>query len=495
MSDSSLPERIEIPPLTGIYAEPFSAGKLLRMMRFFGPAAVVASLGLGVGETIMVTGLGAWSEYGLFWLLVLSVVVKGVFVTYLIGRYTAITGQRIGHRLVMLPGPRGWLLLAVIIAELGLIGMGLTAVAKPCGNLITYLFHDALPGNLEFDTWVNLWTNIIFAAAMVVSLLSSFQMLERQQIVICGVLVLGTIAATLLVNPDVGRMLVGAMRFGHLPDAPDWGPQAARTDYSLNMVVIFGYIGGSLSGHIAYSSWVRVSGWGINSHPQIDEIRRRAGSGPRISYLPDDPEQATRLRKLLLPLKWDVGMGAVVLLVVSTAFLAAGATILFPQQKTLSGNSWELLTQQASIWREIHEAMVPVYYVMIVAALWGTLASVPEAITRVTYDFLCAIRPQFEEFPIQRLKLIIVSGCFAFSVIWTWSGITFDLMTQIAAFLTVSLGLFVVFSCVLYFNMTLPRGYRPSWWVAACGIVSAVTLLLCAVGGGVGLARKLIATF
>ena len=484
---------IEIPPLTGIYAEPFSPSKLLRMMRFFGPAAVVASLGLGVGETIMVTGLGAWSGYGLFWLLILSVVVKGIFVTYLVGRYTAVTGQRIGHRLVMLPGPRGWLLLAVIIAELGLIGMGLTAVAKPCGNLIATLFHDSLPGNLQFGTWVNLWTNVIFAAAMAVSLLSSFHALERQQIVICGMLVLGTILATLLVRPDIGSMLMGAIQFGHLPAAPEWGPQAARTDYTLNMVVIFGYIGGSLSGHLAYSSWVRESGWGINSHPEINDIRRRAGSGPRITYLPDDPEQAGRLRKLLLPLKWDVGMGAFVLLIVSMAFLAAGATILFPRQETLSGNSWELLTKQAGIWREIHESMVPVYYVMILAALWGTLASVPEAITRVTYDFLCAIRPSFEQFSIRRLKFIIVSGCFAFSIVWTWSGITFDLMTQIAAFLTVSLGLFVTFSCVLYFNMTLPRAYRPSWWVAASGIVSAVVLLMCAIGGGVGLARKVLA--
>ena len=74
MSDTaSRHEQIEIPPLTGIYAEPFSVGKVLRMTKFFGPAAVVASLGLGVGETIMVTGLGGWSEYGLFWLLILSV--------------------------------------------------------------------------------------------------------------------------------------------------------------------------------------------------------------------------------------------------------------------------------------------------------------------------------------------------------------------------------------------------------------------------------------
>ena len=87
-------ERIEIPPLTGILTEPFSIRKLIKMMSYFGPAAVVASLSLGAGETIMATGLGAWSEYDLLWLLILSVVVKGVFVMYLMGRYTAITGQR-----------------------------------------------------------------------------------------------------------------------------------------------------------------------------------------------------------------------------------------------------------------------------------------------------------------------------------------------------------------------------------------------------------------
>ena len=65
-------------------------------------------------------------------------------------------------------------------------------------------------------------------------------------------------------------------------------------------------------------------------------------------------------------------------------------------------------------------------------------------------------------------------------------------MVQVGAFLTVSLGLFVVFSCVLYFNVTLPPRYRPSWWVTAGGGVSAAVLLLCAIGGAVGLAQKLL---
>ena len=49
-------EQIEIPPPAAIHAEPFSIRKLFSMMRYFGPAAVVASLSLGAGETIMATG-------------------------------------------------------------------------------------------------------------------------------------------------------------------------------------------------------------------------------------------------------------------------------------------------------------------------------------------------------------------------------------------------------------------------------------------------------
>tara|TARA_R110002095_G_scaffold204266_2_gene186858 strand:- start:2745 stop:4223 length:1479 start_codon:yes stop_codon:yes gene_type:complete len=492
MNDSN---PIEIPPLTGIYAEPFSFSKLFRMMSFFGPAAIVASISLGAGETIMVTGLGAWSEYGLLWLLLLSVVVKGIFVTYLTGRYTAVTGQRIGHRLVMLPGPRGWLLLGVVIAEVGLVSMGLTAVAKPCGNLITFLLYDSLPGQLNFGVWENLWTCIILTTALLIGLLSSFHSLERQQVVICGVLVTGTIAATIIVQPDVWGLLTGAVSFGSMPAAPEWAPSAARRTYGLNLVTIFGYVGGGLSGYLAYSSWISMEGWGINSHAEIKKIRQRADSGTRIKYLPDDPEQARRMRALLMPLRWDVGMGALVLFIVTATFLAAGATVLFPRQEAVGGNAWELLTKQAYIWRQVSQSLVPVYYVMVLVALWGTLASIPEAITRVTHEFLSAIWPRFESFPIRRLQTIIVGWFILTSTAWTWSGTSFDIVTQFSAFLTLNLGLFLVFSCVLYFNFNLPALYRPSWWMLAGGIVAALVLLLCAIVGLMGLTSKLAAAF
>ena len=41
-------------------------------------------------------------------------------------------------------------------------------------------------------------------SAMTFALFSSFRILERQQIVICGIVVLGTIVASIVVTPDLG---------------------------------------------------------------------------------------------------------------------------------------------------------------------------------------------------------------------------------------------------------------------------------------------------
>ncbi len=97
-------EKIEIPQPTGVFAEPWSMKKLFGLLAVFGPAAIVASASIGAGETIVVVSAGAWAGYGLLWLVLLSCVVKGVFVTYLLGRYTAVSGEHVGHRLVRVDG-------------------------------------------------------------------------------------------------------------------------------------------------------------------------------------------------------------------------------------------------------------------------------------------------------------------------------------------------------------------------------------------------------
>lgn len=488
---------VTIPPPTGIYAEPFSLRKCAVLMGSFGPAAVVASLSLGAGETIMVCGLGSWSEFGLLWLLVLSVLIRGVVVMYLVGRYTAVTGQSFAQRVAALPGPRGWLLMLFVAAELAVLATGLTAIAKPCGDLGVFLLREELglgetlglnnPGTARL--WVNGITTLFQAAALSVSLWASYLALEKQQILVCGLVVLGTGAATLFVGPSLVDMFLGAVRFGHLPPAPEWAPPAARNEYGLNLATVFGYIGGGLSGYIAYSSWVGLHGWGLAGDPVA---RERAQQTTRHDYLPNDPQQAASLRRLLTPLRWDVALGTLVLLAITVAFLSAGASVLYPQQLSPgAGEEFSLLTKQAVIWEQIGSWLVPVYYVAILLALWGTLASVPEAVARVTHELLSAVRPETRQIPYRTVLTVLVAWFFLSSQFWNWGGFKFDLLTQIGALVTVNLGVGIVCLLATYYNATLPPLYRTPRWLTACGIAAGVVLLIAFAVTAVGMWGKM----
>src|SRR5688500_689738 len=136
-------QTVEIPEPSGVLAEPWSAGKLWRMLALFGPAAIVASVSIGAGETIVVVKTGSWAGYNLLWLVLASTLTKGVCVTYLLGRYSAVSGEMIGQRLVRLPGPRGWLLLAIIALELAAAGPLWAAIARPSGDLMYFLLERA----------------------------------------------------------------------------------------------------------------------------------------------------------------------------------------------------------------------------------------------------------------------------------------------------------------------------------------------------------------
>jgi len=488
---------VSVPAPDGVFTEPWSLGKLLRLASMFGPAAIVASMAIGAGETIVVVRAGSWAGYDLLWLVLLSAVVKGVFLTYLLGRYTAVSGEYIGHRLVRLPGPRGWFLLAIVGIEMLFAPLVWAAIAKPCGALLHHLTRDVLPAGISPGVWQNALTTAFVALACLFGLALSFERLEKQQIAICGILVGGTILGTLMVRPDFWQSVRGALSFGHLPEEfPPWTPPDAKQNPLLTMATTFGYVGGTIMGYVVYANWVGLHAWGMTGHLEIEAIRGRASSRDRIDYLPDDPNQVRRLRKLLGALRWDVGLGAVVLFVVTGAFMLSGAAVLYPllARGELQGGfqGWSLLTEQAYVWHNIHPLLVWVYYVCVVAALWGTLQALPEAYTRVTQEFFQAIWPR-RRWDYFAMRKLICAYLFLFTTTLVWSQASFNLLTQIVGFIVSNFALALIMFAALYLNFKLPPAYRTRWPVLLGGIASALILSAFTAVSGWGLAMKLIA--
>jgi Mn2+/Fe2+ NRAMP family transporter len=497
-------EPIEIPQPTGVVAEPWSLGKLGRMMRLFGPAAIVASVSIGAGETIVVVKTGSWAGYSLLWLVLSSVLVKGICVTYLMGRYTAVSGELFGTRAVRIPGPRGWLLLMIIVLELGAAGPLWAAIARPSGDLMYFLL-DRVAGAQDVsapdvmlrvtgDAWRAAFGSLFVIAALLLGAGVSFASLERQQVWICGVLVLGTILGTVLVHPDLRAALLGFIRIGYVPPVPKWAPADVVQQPLLTMTTTFGYVGGTVMCYVAYANWVGIHRWGLCGHTDIDSIRRRATEGCPGDYLPDDPTQVARLRRLLEPLRWDVSLGALVLLIVSAAFMLAGAAALYPRLASGEIRSafegWSLLTEQGTIWANIHPALVWVYYVCVLAALWGTLQSYPQIYARVTHEFLGAIWPQ-RQISFTKLQLAICIYVLAATSLLVWSDVQFATLTAIVSFLATNAGVAIVMLAALYLNFQLPPRYRTRWWMLLAGVASAMILLAVSVVSGWELVRSL----
>ena len=480
--------KVEIPPIRGVFARPWSAKKLIGLCAVFGPAAMVASVSIGAGETIVVVRAGAWAGYGLLWLVVLSCLIKGGFVTYLLGRYTAISGEYIGHRLVRLPGPRGWLLLALIAFEMLGAPLAWVPIAKPCGALFHFLFGAGLPKSIPEPIWENIFTSCFIALALTLGLRLSFERLEKQQILICLILVTGTIIGTLMVRPDFGQTIVGSLSFGHLPPFPPWAPEDTIKHPLLTMATTFGYVGGSVMAYIVYANWIGLHGWGLTGHKEIEAIRQNASTHDAIDYLPDDPEQASQLRRLISPLRWDVGMGAIVLFIVTAAFMLSGAAVLYPLETRFEG--WSLLTNQAHVWRNIHPTLVWIYYGCIIAALWGTLQALPEIYARVIQEFLQAVWPH-RTWDYDKIKRLLCLYIFITATTLVWLNIPFDILTQIAGFILANFSIALIMLAALYLNFKLPSLYRTRLPILMGAIVSAGILIIFAGISGWGLIQKL----
>ncbi len=496
MSEASSNDCIEIPPVTDLAAEPWSLHKIWGLMKCFGPAAILASMSIGAGETIVVVRTGAWAHYDLLWVVLLACVVKGVFVTYMLGRYTAISGEYVGHRLVHFPGPRGWLLILIVGVEIVFAPLAWVAIAKPCGSLLHHLigqqFFTAGTFNAAGNAfWVNLYTTLFIAAALLVSLTLTYERLEKEQLVICGILVLGTIIGTIMVWPDFGATVHGTLlRIGRFPESlPEWAPPDVIKYPFLSLATVFAYIGGSVTTYIVYANWIGLRGWGLTSHPEIEQIRERAANSPRIDYLPDDPEQRRRLFRLVAPLRWDVGLGAAVLFIVTAAFMVSGAAVLYDQQSRFE--NWSLLTDQAHIWRNIHPWLTTVYYVTVIAALWGTLTALPEVYSRVTHEFSQAIWPD-TRWTYAGLRRVIVVSIMVVASPVIWLNLEFDLLIQIAGFFLANLAVAAAAIAAFYLNHKLPPAYRVHGVTFAFALASTVILVVASSMSAYGLVMKLV---
>ena len=459
---------VAFPEPEDVLAKGWSPRGIWMLLKNFGPAAILASFVIGAGETVLAVRVGSWGEYRLLWLIAISAVTKSVFVTYLLGRYTLLTGESIGERWLRAPGPRGWLLWFILVIDVSVLPFGIAAIAAACGDLVTSI---AAVGN------VRLWATVFLVGAMGLGMGVTYHSLERQQLIICGILVIGTLAGAILAGPDLLKLVGGLVGFWQLPEYPPWlANHEAFSDrpVALELTTTFGYVGGTMVAYVVYADWVAVRKWGMTAHPELAAIRARAAASMPADYLPVDSQSLRLARRALLPLRTDIVLGAVALFVVTGAFLVAGASVMYPRHLLPAG--FRLLSEQRVIWAEINAIMVPIYYITILAALWGSLNAIPDIFARVTHQylghFIGALRAKPYRWTLRRMAIYLMVA----STVVVWTGIKPVTMMDILATLSTNLGVAIVCLGAIWLNAQLPPAYRAHRWVLVGTVVSALIL-------------------
>jgi Mn2+/Fe2+ NRAMP family transporter len=289
-----------------------TAPKGLAILLVVGPSLVWAAEYIGSGEVIIATRTGAILGTAVLWAVVL-----GVFLKFWIGvagaRYTVCTGEGMIDMFDRIPGPRHWVVWIVLVVQLFCAIMSTGALATSAGSFI----HSLVP-------CIDLRLCGLFAALFAVAVAWSgvFNVLKIVMSLFVLIIVIGAMYIAYRVFPGFAELGVGLT--GKLPPVPEW---AAATDTVSDsawqeILPVLGWGAGGFASQVWYTYWVIGAGYGATAG------RGYGKSADVTSLRAMSKETAQRIKGWCYTLYVDSSLAMVLGVLVTGAFLVAGAGIL-----------------------------------------------------------------------------------------------------------------------------------------------------------------------
>jgi Mn2+/Fe2+ NRAMP family transporter len=382
------------------------SGGWLRLLRVFGPGAVIASVTVGTGETIFSPRLGAIFGYEVLWIIVLAAICKGVLV-YTGGRHLVLTGEHPMQAWAALPGPRAWLpslIGGVAIVSFPLWVAALTdAVASLC-LWITGWGQDVSWGRPA-------WSTAIVLTAMALSVIQTYHIVERVSTAFLALKVFFIVVAIVVIRPDWVAAAAGFV-VPRLPSYEPWVaeryPDIAVQSAIFHLAVFMGVIGGGVQDYVGYVGMMREKQWGASG--------ATGATGP--TALPHAASAVARARAWLRAPLFDVVSSFTCVVIMTSCFMILGAAVLHQQMQVPTDA--DLYSKQSQFLGLVHPALVTVYKAGIFFAMFGAIYGTFEVYGRTAYEPLRAIWPSRPwHYPTVRFLITMYSGIGALLLLWT----------------------------------------------------------------------------
>ena len=289
--------------------------KGLMILVLIGPAFVWAAEYIGSGEVIIATRTGAILGTTILWAVVL-----GIFLKFWIGmsgaRYTVCTGEGMIDMFGRMPGPGHWAVWIVLVAQFASATISIGSLATAAGVFVNSI--------IPIGATLAGWLVTLFALAMVWS--GAFNILKIVMSIFVLIIVLGVLYVAVHVFPGFTEFLQ-SMSF-QIPKVAPWalGIEGVSENPWKEILPLLGWGAGGFASQVWYTYWVLGAGYGAAAG-------RGYGRPADVSMLKEMPRAvAEKIKGWCRVLYVDASLAMVIGIVVTSAFLLAGAGVLRPAQ-------------------------------------------------------------------------------------------------------------------------------------------------------------------
>lgn len=283
-----------------------------------GPGLMWAGEYIGSGEVILTTRAGA-----IFGIAVLWVPIVAIFTKFWIGlagaHYTVMTGEGMIDMLGRTPGPKNWVIWPVFVGQLCSAVISTAALASAAGVFASYFIPLGEHSPVIFG-----WGAVFLIIALVWSGL--FEPLKIVMSMLVTIIIIGTLAVAYRTWPGIGEAMHGLFGFT-IPETPAWAPGGdEQVSPWVEMLPLLGWAAGGFASQVWYTYWVLGAGYGMAKDRDYGE----PCDEDKLKSL--EEEDIDKLRGWRRLVSMDATLALCVGILVTLAFLIAGAGVLGPKQ-------------------------------------------------------------------------------------------------------------------------------------------------------------------
>jgi len=434
---------IVYPPLP----EDLQSGLSWRAVKYFSAGAIMASVTIGSGETLFASRAGALFGYSLLWCFVGGALMKGIQV-YVGGRHMVLTGVHPMTHWGQMPGPRNWVPILIGVLSLASFPFWLAGLPLMLGQIINWIFgidvqvlgmtpseFKILVKSLPTDDpslallaarsdqlllIQQFWATLAIVLAVTLTALQTYQILEKVQLVVVGVLLASLLVACIASQPDWAQIFAGFVP--QVPVFPNWVHEfddIAQDSELAFICVCLGAIGGGTYDYLGYLGCYREKSWGALGLANRGQDTWEESRPAEISF-DVDAQNIRRGRNWLVPVKIDMGIGFVAVVIFTMCFIILGAIILHPEHAV--PDKFALLSKQARFLTNFHPALVYLYQIGIFMAFWGTIYGGYEIYLRTAHECVLPLSRNLQRLRPSTFRQGMLAYCASGGLLLVWLG-------------------------------------------------------------------------